>query len=669
MPDTAQHLLGQLADGRFPLRKLLGVSPNSAVFLTSVTPARPSDPAPDAAIKLIPEDPATSDNRLARWRSVAVLAHPGILKILHSGRCIIGGSPCLYVVTEFADEDLGQLLPQRALTPDETRGMLGTVLAALDFLHETGLVHAGLKPSNIHAIGDILKLSPDRICPAGETASAWPLAAPYAAPEAILFPASDVWSLGITLCETLTKTLPVRDEASHFMLPDLPAPFPEVVRAALVDDPTLRATLDNVRSFLDPSFVSKRKLAPPTSVTAIAAGPADDSVHPEISSEQHAGAHGDPGSITETNEDAAYAYGGSDAADTASIIQEIESPHSANVSAAARAAQVTATQPNASETRIAAEQSRAAAAAAGSPAQTSQGATRTQIDPLPQIDPLSVPLSPVSPNAAAPAKGSRIPVTSLPQVNATIGNPRRVISPNPAPRSNKLFLASVVAVLVLTVAFLVPRYLRQSEPSSTSASNSTSAPATAAPDNSAASNPAISNSASPNANSSNSPSSSSPAPDKNSSLSASPSDTAPLSKSNSSAGKTPAASNKNSAASDAAPVTAAPTKKSTSADSSAAKSPSSSNLAIVNQVIPEVSAKARSTIRGNVRVNVRVQINPDGTVSTAALEGPASSQFFANAALKAARQWRFTPAPPNSSAPSTIIRFDFSQSSTNAYLP
>ncbi len=194
MSAITQHLLGQLADGRFPLRKLLGVSQNSAVFLTS-EPVQPGDPAPDVAIKLIPEDPATSDLQLEHWRAAAALSHPGLLRIHHFGRCAIDGSQCLYIVTDRADEDLGQLLPRRALTPDETSGMLAAVLPTLDFLHESGFVHAGIKPSNIHATGDNVKLSADRIVPAGESASTWPLAAPFAAPESVLFPASDMWSL------------------------------------------------------------------------------------------------------------------------------------------------------------------------------------------------------------------------------------------------------------------------------------------------------------------------------------------------------------------------------------------------------------------------------------------------------------------------------------------
>jgi len=83
MAQTAQHLLGQLVDGRFPLRKLLGVSENSAVFLTDLPNERPSEPAPEAAIKLIPEEPETAGRHLERWKTAAALTHPGLLRILH----------------------------------------------------------------------------------------------------------------------------------------------------------------------------------------------------------------------------------------------------------------------------------------------------------------------------------------------------------------------------------------------------------------------------------------------------------------------------------------------------------------------------------------------------------------------------------------------------------
>ena len=41
----------------------------------------------------------------------------------------------LYVVMEHAEENLSEILPQRALTPSEARDMLGLVLDALSNLH------------------------------------------------------------------------------------------------------------------------------------------------------------------------------------------------------------------------------------------------------------------------------------------------------------------------------------------------------------------------------------------------------------------------------------------------------------------------------------------------------------------------------------------------------
>jgi TonB family protein len=584
MPDTAQHLLGQVADGRFPLRKLLGVSANSAVFLTSVTPERPSDPAPDAAIKLIPEDPANSDLQVERWRAATALSHPGLLRILHYGRCIVDGSSCLYLVTELADEDLGQLLPQRALTPDETRGMLAPVLAALDFLHENGLVHAGIKPSNIHAIGDHVKLSSDRILPAGESAFSWPLAAPYAAPESVLFPASDIWSLGMSLCETLTKNLPARDSSGQFALSELPVPYLEIVRSALVEDATLRISLDSVRALLDPKFVPRRKPVPAVATSSIPVVP--DS--PE------------------------------------GLIAAVETPVETRLEPVSQAA--------------------AAAAAAGS-------FRAAQRDPLPQIDPLSVPLSPVSPTTASPAPRTRIPVSSLPQVNATIAGPRRVPAPPAGPRSNKLFLVSMAAAFILAVLF-IPRVLLRSSnssPNSASSAANQATPPLSKPSSKPAAPTAVTQSSKP----SSKPSTVSPA--------------APPATNSTSASDSTTSSGKNPSAPLSTPISGPPA----AASSRAASKPDSPALEVIHKVLPEVSEKSRSTIHGTVRINVRVRLNPDGTVGSADLDTPASSQFFANLALKAARQWQFAASSSGSSVlPSTtLIRFDFTQTATSAYLP
>jgi TonB family protein len=609
MSATSQHLLGQLADGRFPLRKLLGVSQNSAVFLTTIESPHAGELAPDAAIKLIPEDPATSDLQLEHWRAAAALSHPGLLAIYHFGRCTIDGSPCLYIVTERADEDLGQLLPRRALTPEETNGMLAAVLPTLDFLHESGFVHAGLKPSNIHATGDNVKLSADRIVPAGESASTWPLAAPFAAPESVLFPASDMWSLGVSICETLSKILPQQRPSGRFVLPELPAPYEEIVRSALVEDVTLRMTLDQVRSLLDPSFVAKRRATPTVN--------------------EPAASHADP-----TPMESPYIRPPGSQNSPEALIAAVESPSAASPSLHSRA---------------------------------------TERQSLPEIDPLAVPLSPVSPNASrnvAPQPSrAPIPVTSLPQVNATIGNPRRVISPNPPPRSSKLFLVSAAAAVILAIIFvprLILRSSKSSAPSSTKPSpSSNSADAANSKANSA---PASrKNSVDLNPPVVNSPAVSSPATD-----SASPS-----ANTNSRTNKNNPSAKSESVSPSAASRNATPPAPAAAPTSAALVTHAPSNVnpaapSIQRKVLPVVSEKARSTIRGNVRINVRVQLNPDGTVSSAELAGPAPSHFFADLALRAARQWQF--AQPSSSASealpsSAVVRFDFTRTATSAYLP
>jgi len=575
MPETAQHLLGQLVDGRFPLRRLLGVSPNSAVFLTDLPNQRPSEPAPAAAIKLIPEDPESSEQQLARWKSAAALSHPGLLRILHFGRCAMDGSPCLFVVTELASENLGELLPQRALSPEEAAGMMAPVLGTLDFLHEKGLVHGGVKPSNILAIRDTIKLSPDRILPAGESSISWPMAAPYAPRESLLFPASDVWSLGITLYETLTQYLPNHDSNGHYVLPQLPGPFADVIRGALVQDPTERISLDEIRAALDPSFVPKPKpVATPVPVGAVVNRPAET-----------------PG-----------------VAPSARAVRESET------------AAVTQT----------------LAAAAQAPAGAAPARTTPATMPMPSVDPLAVPLSPVSPTETRAKAPSHIPVSSLPNVNVTIAAPRRVPEARTSRGSLKYFLVGAAGTLVLA-ALIVPRMLRNSGDASVSSKTP------------AASSPAAKSEAesTPSSSAKVAPSTEKTAPSK----------TAPASKPPAVAAVAPP------------PKTVSPAENKTAAAPSVTSSRSTETAVsgatqVVHQVVPDVSQKARSTIRGTVRVNVRVQLNPDGSVSAAALDSGASSQFFANLALKAARDWRFAPSG-NTSA---LLRFDFTNSGSTAYV-
>jgi TonB family protein len=250
---------GQVVNGDFPLVRHLGGSEHSAVFLTEF---HEGERVLAAAIKLIPAPQENDELQLSRWRLAAELSHPHLISIFKQGRCELGGVPLLYVVMECAEENLAQILPSRALAPDEAREMLDSLLDVLAYLHSKGFVHGHLKPANIMANDDQLKLSSDGLCHAGESLERHggpdAYGAPENAPDGIeaskaMSPASDVWSLGITLVETMTQTLPAPQEAKQRepVVPlTLPEPFLDIARHCLVRLPQERWTVVQIAARL-----------------------------------------------------------------------------------------------------------------------------------------------------------------------------------------------------------------------------------------------------------------------------------------------------------------------------------------------------------------------------------------------------------------------------------
>jgi TonB family protein len=260
MNDAWKQWEGHVVDGRFTLRDFQGKSDHSAVFQTSYGPY-----AQAAALKFVECAPGNAAAQLARWERIAKIEHPHLLRLFHWGRCQLGAAPMLYVVTDFADENLGQILPNRALTTSETEYMLRSVLDVLGYLHSSGLAHGRVKPGNIMAVGDSLRLAGDTIRPVGEKDFSPHLPTAYDAPETVTAgstPAGDVWSLGITLVEALTqKASPA--EAVRLgdpALPEaMPAPFLDIARQCLRLDPQRRWTVPDIAARLLPTAPPARK--------------------------------------------------------------------------------------------------------------------------------------------------------------------------------------------------------------------------------------------------------------------------------------------------------------------------------------------------------------------------------------------------------------------------
>ncbi len=248
---------GRTVAGKFPLREYLGSSNRSAVFLTE----RPEDLSRKAVIKLIAAGPHM-DVQAMRLKLASRLSHPHLLQIFESGTCELAGEQVLYVVTEFADETLSQILPQRALTPGETREMLQPMVQALAYLHENGFAHGHLKPSNILVVGEQLKVSTDSVCRSGVIDSVSENRPAYDAPEASregCSPAGDVWSMGVVLCEALTRRLPVwtdRLQNEPSLPAGIPEPFADIASHCLRRDPKSRWTVSQIAAKFLPAPVS-----------------------------------------------------------------------------------------------------------------------------------------------------------------------------------------------------------------------------------------------------------------------------------------------------------------------------------------------------------------------------------------------------------------------------
>lgn len=253
-PETWKSWEGRVVEG-FPLQQWLGGSARSTVFLTELA----GTPPQKAAIKLIEaESGPEGDRQISRLRASTKLSHPNLLRNFQVGQCQIDGTALVYVVMEFAEEDLSQILPQRALEPSEVGEMLPPLLGALSYLHGQGLVHGRIKPSNVQAVVDRLKLSSDQVTSITDQNSGRRRRDVYDAPETaagIVSPSSDIWSVGVTMVAALTQSVAfaANDSKNDPNLPEsIREPFRSIAGECLHLDPKQRISLDQIEAQLKP---------------------------------------------------------------------------------------------------------------------------------------------------------------------------------------------------------------------------------------------------------------------------------------------------------------------------------------------------------------------------------------------------------------------------------
>jgi TonB family protein len=248
MVPSWQQWDGRIVNSRFRLLQCLGGSDYSAVYLTEIEDAR-------AAIKLIPVDAPHAQAQVASWKLAGQLSHPNLVRILDTGLWHADDQQDMeFAVIEYCEESLAGVLRQRPLTPAEAREMLVPALDAMKYLHAQGILHGQIKPTNILAVGDQLKLSTDGVRCNGEAEHSC-VAGPYDPPEKTtgrISVSGDIWSLGMTLVESLTNRLPASDkDGNPELLEELPPPFDAIAKGCLTPDRERRLSATAIRSLLN----------------------------------------------------------------------------------------------------------------------------------------------------------------------------------------------------------------------------------------------------------------------------------------------------------------------------------------------------------------------------------------------------------------------------------
>jgi serine/threonine protein kinase len=191
------------------------------------------------------------------------LQHPGLPRLFAAE--LDGERPLIEI--EFLDGPRLSTLVRRhgRLLPEQLYPLAAQLAATLHYLHGERIVHLDVKPTNI-IMGPVPRLIDLSVAhtlasiPAirGRVGTDAYMAPEQADPErfGLIGPASDVWGLGVTLYEAVTKRLPfqrgARGASTHERFPQIhqpPAPMPgrripvemaDLVMACLHPDPVAR---------------------------------------------------------------------------------------------------------------------------------------------------------------------------------------------------------------------------------------------------------------------------------------------------------------------------------------------------------------------------------------------------------------------------------------------
>ena len=198
----------------YPLKKLVRPEGRSAFFLTTNGTGTP------ALVRVI-EAHFDESEILTRWKTVSEIGQENLITMRKFGETELDGTPLVYAVMEPTEISLEELLYNRTLTVDEARELAHSLVAAIQALHERGMVHGQIEPASILAAGELIKLRSDCVKEAVDDPDG-------VGPNIADQKAADAHALAIVLLQALTGRSSLQGSATL-----LPSPFDGIIRNGL----------------------------------------------------------------------------------------------------------------------------------------------------------------------------------------------------------------------------------------------------------------------------------------------------------------------------------------------------------------------------------------------------------------------------------------------------
>ncbi len=263
--EVAKRRIGEVLDGRYELRSLIGIGMTGAVY-----EAMHRYTHREVAVKVMHQQLVGDDDAVARFlreaKAVAKIGHPAIVGVADAGTT---GDNWPYVVLELLrGRSLGTRLADGALPHDEVIAMGLELLDGLGAAHQNGIAHRDIKPDNVFLL-DVAEGPRVKILDFGvaknleSTGSSAVLTKPgttvgtpnYMSPEQArgqtIDPRTDLWSAGAVLFHAaagrppfversvpalLLKVVTTRPPRLDEICPDAPENLKKAIDGALEPD-------------------------------------------------------------------------------------------------------------------------------------------------------------------------------------------------------------------------------------------------------------------------------------------------------------------------------------------------------------------------------------------------------------------------------------------------